>query len=84
MRKGKAASDEHQRHLSRRLPRQQGEPSLEGVARAFHERVRVWDATLAEVVGQSVDDLKHLVRQAREWTADDFQPPHGFMQADPH
>lgn len=45
--------------------------ALEGVARAFHERVRSWDAALAEVVGQSVDDLKRLVRQAREWTADD-------------
>ena len=45
--------------------------ALEGVARAFHERARLWDAALAEVVGQSVDDLKRLVRQAREWTADD-------------
>ncbi len=45
--------------------------ALEGVARAFQERVCAWDATLAEVVGQSVDDLKGLVRQAREWTPDD-------------
>jgi chemotaxis protein histidine kinase CheA len=45
--------------------------ALEGVARAFQERVCVWDAALAEVIGQSVDDLKRLVRQAREWTADD-------------
>jgi chemotaxis protein histidine kinase CheA len=45
--------------------------ALEGVARAYHERAREWDATLAEVVGQSVDDLKRLVRRAREWTADD-------------
>ncbi len=45
--------------------------ALEGVARAFHERVCAWDAALAEVVGQSVDDLKRLVRQARDWTADD-------------
>jgi hypothetical protein len=45
--------------------------ALEGVARAFQERVFAWDAALAEVVGQSVDDLKGLVRQAREWTASD-------------
>lgn len=45
--------------------------ALEGVARAYHDRARAWDAALAEVVGQSVDDLKRLVRQAREWTADD-------------
>lgn len=45
--------------------------ALEGVARAYHDRSRAWDAALAEVVGQSVDDLKRLVRQAREWTADD-------------
>ena len=45
--------------------------ALEGVARAYHDRARAWDAALAEVVGQSVDDLKLLVRQAREWTADD-------------
>ncbi len=45
--------------------------ALEGVARAFHDRVCTWDPALADIVGQSVDDLKHLVRQAREWTADD-------------
>lgn len=45
--------------------------ALEGVARAYHDRSRAWDAALAEVVAQSVDDLKRLVRQAREWTADD-------------
>ena len=45
--------------------------ALEGVARAFQERVRLWDAALAEVIGQAVDDLKRLVRQAREWTVDD-------------
>ena len=45
--------------------------ALEGVARAYHQRLRMWDAALAEVVGQSVDDLKRLVRQSRTWTADD-------------
>jgi hypothetical protein len=45
--------------------------ALEGVARAYHQQVCTWDATLAEAVGQSVDDLKLLVRQARAWTADD-------------
>lgn len=45
--------------------------ALEGVARAFQERVCAWDATLAEVIGQSVDDLKLLVRQARDWTPTD-------------
>ncbi len=45
--------------------------ALEGVARTCHEQLRTWDAVLAEVVGQAVDDLKHLVRQARDWTADD-------------
>lgn len=45
--------------------------ALEGVARAFHERAFAWSATLAEVIGQSVDDLKYLVRQSREWSAAD-------------
>ncbi len=45
--------------------------ALEGVARAYHQQVRPWDAMLAEIVGQAVDDLRALVRQARTWTADD-------------
>ena len=55
--------------------------ALEGVARAYHQRMRAWDATLAEVVGQSVDDLKRLVRQAREWTADDTARADKLSQA---
>lgn len=45
--------------------------ALEGVARAFQDGSCAWDAALAEVIGQSVDDLKRLVRQAREWTSED-------------
>lgn len=45
--------------------------ALEGVARAYHQRTRPWDAALAEIVGQSVDDLRRLVRQARSWGAED-------------
>ena len=55
--------------------------ALEGVARAYHQRMRAWDAALAEVVGQSVDDLKRLVRQAREWTADDTARADKLSQA---
>jgi len=55
--------------------------ALEGVARAYHQQVRAWDAALAEVVGQSVDDLKRLVRQAREWTADDTARANKVSQA---
>ncbi|HEX5003908.1 MAG TPA: hypothetical protein VFV65_01245 [Gemmatimonadales bacterium] len=47
--------------------------ALEGVARAFQDGACLWDAALAEVVGQSVDDLKRLVRQAREWTPADSE-----------
>lgn len=45
--------------------------ALEGVARAYHQRVRPWDPALAEIVGQAVDDLRRLVRQARNWGTDD-------------
>ncbi len=55
--------------------------ALEGVARAYHQRQRAWDAALAEVVGQSVDDLKRLVRQAREWTTDDTARADRLSQA---
>ena len=55
--------------------------ALEGVARAYHQRMRAWDAALAEVVGQSVDDLKRLVRQSREWTADDTARADKLSQA---
>ena len=45
--------------------------ALEGVARSYREHAREWDTVMAEVVGQAVDDLKLLVRQARQWDADD-------------
>jgi len=45
--------------------------ALEGVARTLHEQLRTWDPVLAEVVGQAIDDLKALVRKARDWTAAD-------------
>jgi len=45
--------------------------ALEGVARSYRERAREWDAVMAEVVGQAVDDLKLLVRQAQQWGAED-------------
>jgi len=45
--------------------------ALEGVARTLHERLRTWDPVLAEIVGQAIDDLKGLVRKARDWTAAD-------------
>ena len=45
--------------------------ALEGVARSYREHAREWDAAMAEVVGQAVEDLKLLVRQARQWGADD-------------
>lgn len=47
--------------------------ALEGVARAFHDGACLWDAALAEVIGQAVDDLKRLVRQARDWTTADAE-----------
>ena len=45
--------------------------ALEGVARSYREHAREWDNVMAEVVGQAVDDLKVLVRQAQQWGADD-------------
>ena len=45
--------------------------ALEGVARSYREHAREWDNVMAEVVGQAVDDLKLLVRQAQQWGADD-------------
>jgi chemotaxis protein histidine kinase CheA len=44
---------------------------LEGVARSYREQTRAWDATLAEIVGQAVDDLKLLVRRSRTWSDED-------------
>lgn len=44
---------------------------LEGVARSYREHTRAWDAALAEVVGQAVEDLKLLVRRSRNWSDDD-------------
>jgi hypothetical protein len=44
---------------------------LEGVARSYREHTRAWDAALAEVVGQAVEDLKLLVRRSRNWSDED-------------
>ncbi|HET9293916.1 MAG TPA: hypothetical protein VFO06_06440 [Gemmatimonadales bacterium] len=44
---------------------------LEGVARSYRDHTRAWDAALAEVVGQAVEDLKLLVRRSRNWSDDD-------------
>ena len=44
---------------------------LEGVARSYREHTRAWDAALAEVVGQAVEDLKLLVRRSRSWSEED-------------
>jgi hypothetical protein len=46
----------------------QAAAGLEGLARAVREGRRSWDAGVREQVGQSVDEFRHLVRQARTWS----------------
>ena len=41
---------------------------FEGLARAVRDRGRAWDASVRERSAQGVDELRHLVRRAREWT----------------
>ncbi|HEX6089275.1 MAG TPA: hypothetical protein VFZ13_03850 [Gemmatimonadales bacterium] len=41
---------------------------FEGLARALRDRGRAWDMTARERSAQGVDELRHLVRHAREWT----------------
>ena len=41
---------------------------FEGLARAVRDRGRTWDASVRERSAQGVDELRHLVRRAREWT----------------
>ena len=41
---------------------------FEGLARALRDRGRAWDMTVRERSAQGVDELRHLVRHAREWT----------------
>jgi chemotaxis protein histidine kinase CheA len=41
---------------------------FEGLARAVRDRGRAWDASARERSAQGVDELRHLVRRAREWT----------------
>ena len=41
---------------------------FEGLARALRDRGREWDAAARERSAQGVDELRHLVRRAREWT----------------
>jgi chemotaxis protein histidine kinase CheA len=46
----------------------QAAAGLEGLARAVREGRRSWDAGVREQLGQSVDEFRQLVRQARTWT----------------
>ncbi|MGE5926488.1 MAG: hypothetical protein ACM357_03975 [Gemmatimonadota bacterium] len=41
---------------------------FEGLARAVRDRGLAWDASVRERSAQGVDELRHLVRRAREWT----------------
>lgn len=41
---------------------------FEGLARAVRDRGLTWDASIRERSAQGVDELRHLVRRAREWT----------------
>jgi hypothetical protein len=41
---------------------------FEGLARAVRDRGLAWDGSIRERSAQGVDELRHLVRRAREWT----------------
>lgn len=41
---------------------------FEGLARAVRDRGVAWDPSVRERSAQGVDELRHLVRRAREWT----------------
>jgi hypothetical protein len=41
---------------------------FEGLARAVRDRGRAWDPAVRERSAQGVDELRHLVRRARDWT----------------
>lgn len=46
---------------------------FEGLARAIRDRGRPWDAIARERSAHAVDELRHLVRRAREWNEGDSQ-----------
>lgn len=44
---------------------------LEQLARALRDGSRSWDAEARERAGQAIDEFRHLVRAARDWSSDD-------------
>ena len=44
---------------------------LEALARTHRDHRRTWDVVTREQVAQAVEEFRLLVRQSREWSADD-------------
>src|SRR6476646_8861901 len=44
---------------------------VEQLARALRDGSRTWDAGARERAGQAIDEFRHLVRAARDWSSDD-------------
>ena len=57
--------------MASQQPMSKAAAGLEALGRALREGRRQWDARCTEVAGQSVDELKGLLRQATQWTPED-------------